>query len=149
MAAGDHIKVRRAGGLYTHHGIDMGDGTVVHFSGEPLRMKDAVVCRIEMADFLQGGQARVVDHGGAALPAEAVMKNAGAMLGMRDYHPIFNNCEHFASYCKTGLRESRQVRRAAKAAAAVAVTALVMGAQLAAAGAAKRAHTGKDRKKNA
>jgi Lecithin retinol acyltransferase len=35
MAKGDHIKV--SGGGYEHHGIDVGDGEVVYFNGEPKR----------------------------------------------------------------------------------------------------------------
>jgi hypothetical protein len=33
MAKADHVYVRRTG--YTHHGIDMGDGTVIHCMGAP------------------------------------------------------------------------------------------------------------------
>ncbi|MFN3326267.1 MAG: lecithin retinol acyltransferase family protein [Bryobacteraceae bacterium] len=32
MARSDHIFCRRFG--YTHHGIDAGDGTVTHYTGE-------------------------------------------------------------------------------------------------------------------
>ncbi|MCB1282138.1 MAG: lecithin retinol acyltransferase family protein [Salinibacterium sp.] len=34
MAKGDHLYVQRANGLYAHHGIDCGDGTAIHYSGE-------------------------------------------------------------------------------------------------------------------
>ena len=34
MARGDHVFVRRWGGIYSHHGIDCGDDTVIHYSGE-------------------------------------------------------------------------------------------------------------------
>ena len=128
MAAGDHIKVRRAGGLYSHHGIDMGDDTVIHFSGEPMNLRNAQVCRVGMADFLQGGELRVVAHGDGGRPPEEVLRAAEELVGSRDYSVVFNNCEHFATYCKTGIRKSRQVRKAAKAAATV----LVVGAGLAA-----------------
>ncbi len=129
MAAGDHIKVRRAGGLYSHHGIDMGDGTVIHFSGEPTRLRDAQVCRVAMADFLQGEEARVVRHGDRERAAEEVVRAAEELVGSRDYNVVFNNCEHFATYCKTGIRQSRQVRKAAKAAATVLVVGVGVAAQ--------------------
>ena len=45
MSAGDHILVKRMGGAYQHHGIDMGDGTVIHFSGEPFHRAEAKVRR--------------------------------------------------------------------------------------------------------
>ena len=31
-------------------------------------------------------------------------------MGRHDYNVLFNNCEHFAVWCKTGLKESQQVR---------------------------------------
>jgi hypothetical protein len=34
MSRGDHIFVNRAGGIYNHHGIDCGDGTVIHYHGK-------------------------------------------------------------------------------------------------------------------
>ena len=129
MAAGDHIKVRRAGGLYSHHGIDMGDGTVIHFSGEPTRLRDAQVCRVAMADFLQGEEARVVLHGDRERAAEEVLRAAEELVGSRDYSVVFNNCEHFATYCKTGIRQSRQVRKAAKAAATILAVGVGVAAQ--------------------
>ncbi len=44
MARGDHIRVYRT--LYWHHGIDAGDGTVIHLSGEPGRSRTARVQRV-------------------------------------------------------------------------------------------------------
>ena len=57
MARGDHIRVRRWRGLYAHHGIDMGDGSVIHLAGEPLHARHAKVCRTNMDTFLRGGRA--------------------------------------------------------------------------------------------
>lgn len=121
MARGEHIKVRRANGLYTHHGIDLGDGTVVHFSGEPLRMRDARIERVSLEEFLQGGLLRVVRHRGKIRPAEEVIATALSFLGKTGYDMFLNNCEHFATFCKTGNARSGQVRRAAKAVATAAV----------------------------
>ncbi len=113
MARGDHIRVRRCGGLYWHHGIDIGDGTVVHYSGEPLRVRDACVCRVTLEEFLHGGVAEVVRYPVERRPAADVVADALSRLGERRYGVWWNNCEHFATHCKTGRRESRQVRRAA------------------------------------
>ena len=47
------------------------------------------------------------------------------------YDLFGNNCEHFAYWCKTGLKRSRQVRRATRAAAgagALIVTTLLTAA---------------------
>ena len=127
MARGDHIKARRAGGLYTHHGIDMGDGTVVHFSGDPLHTRDASVCRVSMEDFLQGDPPIVVEHNETVLHPDQTVRLAESMIGGRHYHPITNNCEHFTTYCKTGRKDSAQARRFVKAAVAAGIAALAVG----------------------
>lgn len=116
MAKGDHVKVRRYG--YSHHGIDLGDGTVVHLSGEPLRPGDACVCRVSMEDFLCGGQLRVVEYPADAREAEKVVAAALAQLGSVGYDVWSNNCEHFAVHCKTGRKHSHQIRRVTVIAAA-------------------------------
>lgn len=117
MARGDHIKVRRSSGLYSHHGIDMGDGTVIHFSGEPFRRDEASICRVPLAEFLAGGRRIVVRHRGTELAPDEVAAAAEAALARQKYCLWRNNCEHFATWCKTGRRHSKQVRRALQVAA--------------------------------
>ena len=66
MAAGDHIAVlRRRFHIfrYWHHGIDIGDGTVIHLTAEPSK-KDATVQSTSLEDFLKGGDKVVVDYSG-------------------------------------------------------------------------------------
>lgn len=112
MACGDHIMVKRWHGLYYHHGIDMGDATVIHLAGEPLRRKDARVCRTTMTEFLQGGEKVLVEYGDGIdlLPQCVTAKNAEACLEQDGYSLLYKNCEHFATYCKTGRPESEQVK---------------------------------------
>jgi len=43
LEVGSHIKVRRLEGAYYHHGICVGDGQVIHFSGELACNKDATI----------------------------------------------------------------------------------------------------------
>ncbi len=108
MALGDHIYVRR--GVYTHHGIDAGDGTVIHFAGKPgFGMHDAAVTRSSLPDFLQGGALHVRSYAGAHSPEEIVMR-AASRLGETGYDLFRNNCEHFATWCCTGRGASGQVR---------------------------------------
>lgn len=135
MARGDHIKVSRMRGLYTHHGIDLGDGTVVHFAGEPLRAAAADIRRESIELFLRGGRARYVRYREEILDVEASVARALELVGATGYHLWTNNCEHFAVYCKTGKRHSAQVRRAALGTAAalgasVALTGVVVGARV-------------------
>lgn len=126
MARGDHIKVRRFGGVYSHHGIDLGDGSVIHFSGEPLQRAAARVCRVPMAEFLRGGRCKVVQYARHTRSAEDVIRAALSFLDTADYSLWRNNCEHFATFCKTGKPKSRQVRRAIKAAAGVTACGVVL-----------------------
>lgn len=44
--------------------------------------------------------------------AAETVKRAKSKLGEADYHLVFNNCEHFAVWCKTGMHRSEQVERA-------------------------------------
>lgn len=46
------------------------------------------------------------------------------------YNLVFNNCEHFASWCASGEERSRQVESAVQSAAVAAAVAIVIGAGL-------------------
>ncbi|RYH55903.1 hypothetical protein EVY07_21620, partial [Enterobacter hormaechei] len=39
---------------------------------------------------------------------EIVVERARNRCGEQNYNFLFNNCEHFAVYCKTGVSESEQ-----------------------------------------
>jgi hypothetical protein len=125
MARGDHLKVTRFG--YTHHAIDCGDGTVIHFAGEDREKAQPVVRRARYADFARDGRVTVVRHRFALDPEEAAAR-AEMRLGEGRYHVIFNNCEHFASWCASGARRSRQAHRGLQVASGVVLTAGVLAA---------------------
>lgn len=109
MAIADHIYIDC--GTYTHHGIDCGDGTAIHYTGERLR---GIITRTTIAEFASGKQIFVKKYNTYEMP-ELVITRAESRLGENKYCLIFNNCEHFASWCKTGKNESEQVNRAAAA----------------------------------
>ena len=48
MAAADHLQVPRQHGLFHHHGIDLGDGTVAHY------LEGREILRSSTDDFSQG-----------------------------------------------------------------------------------------------
>lgn len=108
MARGDHLRVFRWIGMYYHHGIDMGRGRVIHYSGEPLSASDGEVRIDPIKDFSRGGEIEIVVHS-RAFPANQVIKRARSKLGEKEYSLVFNNCEHFARWCKTGEHKSEQV----------------------------------------
>jgi hypothetical protein len=96
--------------VYTHHGIDAGDGSVIHFAGEPgLTMQDACVTRSSVEKFLQGGVLQVRPHP-IRLSPDAIAFRAQSRIGESGYNLFRNNCEHFATWCATGRGASEQVR---------------------------------------
>ncbi len=118
MARGDHIRARRFG--YWHHGIDCGDGTVIHYEGEVFRAKFAKIRRVTMREFARNGDVRTVAESFTYDP-DTVVGRAESRLGESGYCAFANNCEHFARWCATGICESRQVDRILAVASGIAV----------------------------
>ena len=115
MPRGDRLEVeqRIAGSTvtYLHHGIDIGDGTVVHARPRDFRnpFGGGHVVRTSMADFTEGRPVRVCTEPAAAHSPGEIVARALAHVGRDGYHPVIDNCEHFATWCVTGRRASRQV----------------------------------------
>ncbi len=97
---GDHIKVFRY--FYFHHAIDMGDGTCIHFTGEPFKKFDSYIQRTDMDVFLKGGTKKTVAYN-ECKDVDEVVNTALSYVGQAGYHLVWNNCYHFARYCKTGI----------------------------------------------
>ncbi len=110
LIAGDHIYVKRKGYFYTHHGIYAGNGQVLHFKGAIKEKKDPTVILSDIDTFLNDGtlQRRHYKH---RLPHSKSLQMARAHLDQKGYSLVFNNCEHFATYCATGKKKSTQVHR--------------------------------------
>ncbi len=104
MAAADHLQVPRQHGLFNHHGIDLGDGTVAHY------LEGRAILRSALADFSRDQTPSVVAYPeGGCSPAGVTLRRAMGRLGEQNYNLLFNNCEHFAHWCKTGRHRSSQV----------------------------------------
>ncbi len=117
MARGDHLIVygRFAGIAFEHHGIDMGDGTVIHLApedGARIAWRDDrdrfCVRRDSLASFCNGRTPRLASHENSLQPDE-IATRAESLIGKSGYGLLDNNCEHFATYCCTGVPSSRQV----------------------------------------
>jgi hypothetical protein len=74
MAKGDHICVARYGGIIYHHGIDLGDGSVVHFKKDSFGSK-SIVGRTSVESFAKGGTIKVMQHHSSD-PADVVVSRA-------------------------------------------------------------------------
>jgi hypothetical protein len=109
MARGDQIYVMRPlinmDGVYEHHGIDCGDGTVIHYykGGEV-----ATIARTSMETFARGNPVFVKPYRASYVP-DVVIERAESRLGEQQYALLTNNCEHFATWCKTGQNASQQL----------------------------------------
>ncbi len=110
LLPGDHIYVKRKGRFYTHHGIYIGDGKVIHFAGSIREKINPVVHETDLSRFLKDGILRRRDYK-QGLPASKTIRIAREQLSDRSYSMIWNNCEHFATYCATGKKKSQQVKR--------------------------------------
>ncbi len=104
MAAADHLQVPRQHGLFNHHGIDLGDGTVAHY------LEGREILRSPREEFSRGLAITTVDYPpDLCSPPGVTMRRAMGRLGEQNYNLLFNNCEHFAHWCKTGRHRSNQV----------------------------------------
>lgn len=108
MARGDQVYVMRPwigiSSVYEHHGIDCGDGTIIHYRKTDI----AEVARTSMDRFSQGKPVHLKPQPVAFLP-DNVVERAESRLGEQRYDLLTNNCEHFATWCKTGRNESEQL----------------------------------------
>jgi len=108
---GDHIYVKRKTRFYTHHGIYIGEGKVIHFTGSVREKVDPEVCETDLARFLKGETLKRRNYQ-KRLSATETICIAKKQLSNKNFSMIWNNCEHFATYCTTGKKKSRQVKRA-------------------------------------
>ena len=116
---GDHIRVQRMEGLYTHHGVYVSDREVIHFTGADddsiLDWDKPEVISTDLATFLKGGVLEVKEYTDEEFTdlysPEQIVSYARACLGDKGYNLIFNNCEHFANVCTLGRFRSNQVDR--------------------------------------
>jgi hypothetical protein len=110
MAKGDCIYVYRnfgqLQGVYKHYGIDCGDGTVIHY-----RKPSEVIEQTDLATFSRGNPVYIAEYSeGFGYIPDVVVERAKSRLREQEYNLLSNNCEHFASWCKTGISDSKQIR---------------------------------------
>lgn len=126
---GDHLVTPR--GVYAHHGIYVGNGRVVHYSGfadwvnglkSVVGQGDEVPYPIEEVSleiFTQGKGYTVKIHPTPLFTGEKIAQRARSRMGECEYSVIRNNCEHFCEWCINDAHTSSQVRKMAKVASAV------------------------------
>ncbi|KFH17622.1 lecithin retinol acyltransferase [Toxoplasma gondii MAS] len=144
LQLGDHIyraiKPRGILSIATHHGIYAGHGRVFHLSGNERQGLWALLANQRSARVRVTSIRRFMGRGRSALrvkrykeeqcddPFTVIQRAEESFVeqSFPSYHLLFNNCEHFAVFCKTGKGKSSQVEKAAVA--AVATTSFLVGA---------------------
>ena len=120
--------------MYYHYAVYTGDNTVIHYSGDMGDFKGRKIVRYgSMEEFLDGKKEffELVFPQSHQKPdrepryetqkiryklysPEETVARAKSRLGEDKYNLAFNNCEHFAIWCKTGISESYQVKTVIK-----------------------------------
>ncbi len=109
MAKGDHIYVECF--PHDHHGIDCGDGTIIHYSSK------FTIMRTSKSKFADRKTIKRKNYTPKYFP-DVIVKRAEKRLGERKYDLLSNNCENFAYDCTSGEPDSWQVYQAGVAAGA-------------------------------
>jgi hypothetical protein len=110
---------------YHHSCVYIGGGEVVQVSAEPTQMVGALlhgrdhfptqVQRVSLAQFARGDAPRIGPCGTAPDPQVAIQR-ALSMVGQPwDYNPLTHNCQHFSSWCVTGVATSPEAESIARA----------------------------------
>jgi hypothetical protein len=105
---GAHLVTQRAG--YSHHGIYVGNGKVIHYSGLCTSLHRGPVEEVTLERFAAGHQVFVEHDQQARYAGTAAVERARSRLGENDYRLLTNNCEHFCTWCVCGKGRSAQVR---------------------------------------
>ena len=106
---GDIIYTKHS--LYRHYGIYINENCVIHYDGkvDDMFLREMCIRKTTMDRFLAGKTEYYIDKSNSKFSNEEVVKRARQRLGEEKFNLIFNNCEHFAIWCKKDYKISRQV----------------------------------------
>ena len=111
---GDVLSVNR--GIYKHYGVYVGNDTVVHFSGGEgfeLSTKRACIRKTSLENFRKNDEIQIETRCCESYSRkETVMRALGAVGTEKGKYALpWNNCEHFANWCRYGEKRSSQVEQ--------------------------------------
>lgn len=103
LEKGDHIRVKRP--YYYHHGVYVGGGMVVHFTGEEndsVSEPEKVLVRKTTLDFFANGT--IIEKAKPSFiekmyvrKTDKILENAEKAVGEGKYDFLHNNCEDLAN----------------------------------------------------
>ena len=109
---GQHLIIKKAAGSYTHHGLGLGDDSVLHYSGLANDwVTKGIVEIISLDEFNKGKNIEIKPHLNRKYSIEESIIRAELRLGEAQYDILHNNCEHFVEWCISGKHHSEQSRR--------------------------------------
>jgi hypothetical protein len=106
-APGAHLVTPRRG--YLHHGIYVGDGKVVHYTGLANGLQRGPVEETSLVGFSRGRPVLFRSHADSSFEPREVIRRARSRIGEDCYCLLTNNCEHFCEWCLHGKPRSYQV----------------------------------------
>ena len=96
---------------YTHHGVYVGDGLVVHYAGLSRSWRRGPVEVVPLSEFSLGESLWVRRTPAARHAGPSAVRRALSRLGEDAYRILSNNCEHFCAWCVEGDSRSLQVEQ--------------------------------------
>ncbi|ACO73800.1 RND efflux system, outer membrane lipoprotein, NodT family [Laribacter hongkongensis HLHK9] len=81
---------------YAHHGLYLGQGQIIHY------VPRQGVRVVSLGTFSRGRNCTVRFHRTRRYGTEASISRARQRLHEYRYHLLFNNCEHFVTWCIRG-----------------------------------------------
>lgn len=96
LSLGSHIATPR--GAYVHHGIDVGNGLVVHYGGPVPGLRAGPIEVVSIEQFTQGRLLHVVLASSPYFSGAEIVQRALSRVGEDRYHVLTNNCEHFCEW---------------------------------------------------
>jgi hypothetical protein len=97
---------------YRHYGIYAGEDKVIHYNKKEFRFGfPAEIVETTMDQFARGDNVTLCKfkEKRRLYSRKETLLRAKSQIGKKGYNAVFNNCEHFARWCKTGRYESNQV----------------------------------------
>ena len=104
---GTHLVTPRRG--YTHHGIYVGGGRVVHYGSLVHYLHRRPVEEVSLARFTRGHPVWVRSTESPRFDCAEAIRRARSRVGEDRYRLFSNNCEHFCEWCLHGEHRSYQV----------------------------------------
>lgn len=104
---GAHLIVKHFG--YSHHGIYIGKGRVIHYSGFAHFFKKQPIEVTSIDKFSHGKVITIRHYEHPKYKGRHVVRRMRLRMHENNYHLIINNCEHLCSWAITGIESSPQV----------------------------------------